>query len=827
MNNFTKKGIVQKIIVVLIFLIVFNFCSPFIPRSNANVLDTAGGILTTPTMTLLTALCDGVMALLNGTIISGEVWESTQHILIEEEGENWLINLGVEVYNKVTGFIGIGIVTAPAQLIIQHFADPGAFPTNFWMPIYIVSPEAIFANTIPGFDVNFIEPKTEYEGYVVSDPRSEDDDREGAGGSYGENGDSVENLPEVISPAVELQSTISNWYVSVRNMVLVAYMCILVYVGIRIVISATASDKAKYKESLQAWGMGLLLVVCMHYIMIIGLELTDLVTSSLISQNESISMVFPKDIGIALGLEEQIGDEDYFEYGVNFTEYARIMTQMNEDPAGNPISSSAKIGYLIILIALVIYTIMFAIMYFKRIIYMAFLTVIAPVVAMTYPIDKLRDGRAQGFDMWIKEYMFNLLLQPLHLALYTVLIGSAMQLASSNMLYALVALGFVLQSDKLMRKFFGFQNNETGGKILGGAAGGAMAMGLVNASRSLLTKGGKGSSGKGSSTKLSGSDSGSGGRNTLRTADISTDELLTNAFPTNGSNKNNPPIISDNAKKKEIADTMGIKQNSSKVLKGNLDNSKYNLTDDQKNRIQELRKQLSNSTTGKKRKIRSVMTGLGNKYTGKAIKGVARASMIGAGALTLGTIGVAAGLVSDDYSNVFKYGAAGLGVGGALGGIAGNKAINAAESLSSGGTPSIIRNIKDDYLEEKYKYDKEGLEKARNEQADKEFKQNKEIRALYQQNFGKEGYKQAMEDAIEYRSAGVTSDEHIIGAMKLQKNVKDTNKTSSERIAMAKMATNSKSQKDLDSFEKALTGRGVSKEEAKRIMQGVAEINDM
>ena len=39
-----------------------------------------------------------------------------------------------------------------------------------------------------------------------------------------------------------------------------------------------------------------------------------------------------------------------------------------------------------------------------------FLTVIAPLVALSYPIDKIRDGNAQAFEMWMKEYTINLLI---------------------------------------------------------------------------------------------------------------------------------------------------------------------------------------------------------------------------------------------------------------------------------------------------------------------------------------------------------------------------------------------------------------------------------
>lgn len=79
---------------------------------------------------------------------------------------------------------------------------------------------------------------------------------------------------------------------------------------------------------------------------------------------------------------------------------------------------------------------------------LAFLTIIAPLMAMTYPLDKLQDGSAQGFNTWLKEYIFNLLIQPVHLILYTVLIGASMDLVADNIVFALVALGFILQAEK-------------------------------------------------------------------------------------------------------------------------------------------------------------------------------------------------------------------------------------------------------------------------------------------------------------------------------------------------------------------------------------------
>ena len=139
----------------------------------------------------------------------------------------------------------------------------------------------------------------------------------------------------------------------------------------------------------------------------------------------------------------------------------------------------ARAGYNIIYVVLVIFTIIFCFTYLKRLIYLAFLTIIAPLVAITYPIDKLNDGQAQAFNMWLKEYIFNLLMQPMHLILYTILIGSAMEFASVNIFYVVVALGFLMPAEKLLRKFFGFGKAETPG-VFDGAAGAALMMSGLN-----------------------------------------------------------------------------------------------------------------------------------------------------------------------------------------------------------------------------------------------------------------------------------------------------------------------------------------------------------
>lgn len=78
-----------------------------------------------------------------------------------------------------------------------------------------------------------------------------------------------------------------------------------------------------------------------------------------------------------------------------FTNYARLMLQTKDDSELIP----KKVAYLIIYIALIILTAVFTFRYIKRVIYIAFLTLMAPMVALTYPLDKLKDrkGTSMGY----------------------------------------------------------------------------------------------------------------------------------------------------------------------------------------------------------------------------------------------------------------------------------------------------------------------------------------------------------------------------------------------------------------------------------------------
>ena len=179
-------------------------------------------------------------------------------------------------------------------------------------------------------------------------------------------------------------------------------------------------------------------------------------------------------------------------YKCNIMEYARTITnfgsafvhvwngeeyeQLGEDTT-ILLENMTGIAYGIIYLVLFIETVMFLVIYIKRVLMLAFLTMIAPLIALMYPIDKVGDGKAQAFNTWFKDYLFNILLQPLHLLLYTILINGAVELINKNPLWAIAVYAYMIPAEKYFKKIFGFDKASTGGGPgLAGAVGAGMAM---------------------------------------------------------------------------------------------------------------------------------------------------------------------------------------------------------------------------------------------------------------------------------------------------------------------------------------------------------------
>ena len=326
-------------------------------------------------------------------------------------------------------------------------------------------------------------------------------------------------VEEQTSTASALQATISSWYLTLRNFAMVVLLIVLLYIGIRIVASSASQERAKYKEKLFSWIVAMCLLVFMHYIMSVAVTIVEAVSEGINQINNNIAIGMENLDDYYVEVQDEEGENQYVEATTYFNEnnlveggqyvwptnlLGKIRIEMQLEPTGVSEDNIIlrKMGYTVLYLMLVFYTVAFLVVYLKRTIMLAFLTMIAPLVAMTYPLDKMNDGNAQAFNMWLKEYIFNLLIQPFHLILYTMLVGSAIEFATDNLIYSVVAIGFIFQAEKLLRKFFGFNKAETldtNGSTIAGMAG----MTAINALKRVGGGRGRGKSGNNSSSDSS------------------------------------------------------------------------------------------------------------------------------------------------------------------------------------------------------------------------------------------------------------------------------------------------------------------------------------
>lgn len=725
--------------------------------------------------------------------------------------------------------------------VIGYAFAYNAFPDDrIVMPIYSISAQEIFSNDIPIFDVDFFNSDGDKEFITFL-------------------GEKV----TIESTANKLKGIIARWYANLRDIATVVLLSVLVYIGIRILLSSTSNDKAKYKQMIVDWVVALCLLFTMHYIMafsnIIVKNVTDVVKSSteegqylpVIKYDDKILDELKEITGDdsltkdSLGVQKN-GDEEYFMWPTNLMGNLRFGVQQSK--SGN----ASYMGQAVCFSVLVLFTVFFIVTYLKRFIYMAFLTLIAPLVAMTYPIDKINDGKAQAFDMWLKEYIFNLLIQPLHLLLYTVLVTSAFDLAAQNVIYSLVALGFMIPAEKLMRKFFGFEKAQTPG-LLAGPAGAAMMMTGINKLLSKGPKGGKDSSGKNGGSKSESEKDDS----KIRTKD----DFDTGAAFDNG-------LENDKDKESEIAlkdldnDQLSLPQDyqdgndqlregykySEEITDGESDDTEsgqqyiegnipsgeeYTYLDDEENRQEdgndeqnkagtaEQNTQDAKSKSGKGlkkalgRTARYFAHGVANNMVNKARNaqlGRKAIRMAGGAAVGVaaGTVGLATGIVSGDASKAFQYSAAGVAGGYKLGSGTTGRVIS--------GATGVIRTFKVDGTIDTFKKDYYGKEEYKERQIQKNIREqqrNFELRMALEEKLGsKEAAKKCIEEDLpEYTRYGIDDKNTIVAMAKMQKeNNIDRRKAISAALISDKYIkgkdSNSLSKKQSDEFEKTINRDG-------------------
>ena len=227
----------KKIILIILIVMLLNMILPTHSNAGAAVPGITS-IITKPLQTFVVNLLDQVNGFLAGVFACDKKLEG----------------LGGEAENAWEDFKTNKDQNGFLNAIWQGLDD---FETSFYN--YLLSPDDIFSGKVQITNANLFSSEFDENGKL-----------------------NVADLNVFNHLMKQLKQTAAGLYYTMRNLAVVILLCLLIYTGIRIVLSSNnAGEKAQWKMYLFDWLKALALVMFIHIIMIGIFYIADIVTDGL------------------------------------------------------------------------------------------------------------------------------------------------------------------------------------------------------------------------------------------------------------------------------------------------------------------------------------------------------------------------------------------------------------------------------------------------------------------------------------------------------------------------------------------------------------------
>lgn len=329
-----------------------------------------------------------ILAVDNATPENGFVQQELEGDTEENE------NFGATIMGAVVGLLAgaINLLAFQFDLIMGQLT----FSTEEGKLNYFFSIERAVFNRIPLFNINFFEMGDTYKV-----------------GVEGENQVEIESSAEVNA----IKDRVAKMFRIIQIIATGLSLVVLLYIGIRMALSTLSDDKAKYKKMLIGWVESVVILFLLEYIMVAVIMFGEMLTNLFYDLEIQLLSTAASDESFELIIRERIWtalfDSSGLDYAMNTVMY----------------------------ICLLFLQLKYFWTYLKRVLMVGFLIMIAPLITVTYGIDKAGDGKAQAFSIWMKEFVVNVLIQPLHALIYLIFVLSAGEIAKVS---PIIALAFIM-----------------------------------------------------------------------------------------------------------------------------------------------------------------------------------------------------------------------------------------------------------------------------------------------------------------------------------------------------------------------------------------------
>ncbi|MBO5005333.1 MAG: hypothetical protein J6D03_08915 [Clostridia bacterium] len=299
--------------------------------------------------------------------------------------------------------------------------------TNTMWSTNRINIEDIIYNRVPLLDVNFLDVKLDRYKKI-----------EEAKKAQASSGDKIQVISED-SIVYALRSNIAKWYIVIRQICIIVLLLLLIYLGIRLAISTVAPDKAKYKGMLVAWLSCFIVVFCIHYYMMIVIEINEV----LVDIFAEVSQNAIKNSDNGTGSQSIYDTMRTRAYSLKLSE-------------GFP----ATIFYMV----LIYFLIRFLFIYIKRYFTIMILAVMGPIMSLKNCFDKISTGKSKSMSKWMYNFALNVFLQTIHAIIYCMFMVMAFDLATDSVagfIMSLIVLNFIFKAEKIFMNIFNFEGRAS------------------------------------------------------------------------------------------------------------------------------------------------------------------------------------------------------------------------------------------------------------------------------------------------------------------------------------------------------------------------------
>ena len=203
-------------------------------------------------------------------------------------------------------------------------------------------------------------------------------------------------------------------------MIYLAINMVLVYAGVK-----TPQKHANIKSTMINVAVSFVMVFALPIILAIIANLNDIIVK-ILSQSR-VSMI------------NSFGENNF-----------EILVRYSEDKLGSFNTAMTNLTYIL----LIVIHIRFIIVYLKRFYSLGLLTIVAPLITVTYAVDKLKDDKSQILGKFYREYFYSYFIQPLHCFMYLFYLGGVGTIAAVSPMLGLFLLSMFGRVEKVIKGLF-------------------------------------------------------------------------------------------------------------------------------------------------------------------------------------------------------------------------------------------------------------------------------------------------------------------------------------------------------------------------------------